>query len=239
MNYSERQIPLGMEEPPLDGIPIKECGDSVVVVPRANRIHIAPAYHSRGVASAPEEVRLRVRVLERLRCAAATLPTGCDLLIWDGLRSLRTQQEIVEQFQEQLRDDQKRDEEVALYLAFPPASEDAFLRKPPPHSTGGAVDLTLCDEAGCPLDLGADFDQFDQAAWVDYYETDRSGGRSRADLDVIRRNRRILFWSMLDAGFAPYPLEYWHYEIGTTLAAAWYGLPYAEYGAAVPWTPPS
>jgi hypothetical protein len=44
---------------------------------------------------------------------------------------------------------------------------------------------------------------------------------------------------MLDAGFAPYPLEYWHYEIGTTLAAAWYGLPYAEYGAAVPWTPPS
>lgn len=239
MRPAERPIPAGMAEPPLDGIPIHESGDPVVTVPAGNGIHIAPAYHARGITSAPNEVRLRGRVLDALRDVVAALPDGIDLLIWDGLRSLETQREIVERFRAQSPLRPGHDEEVALYLALPPASEEAFQRHPPPHSTGGAVDLTLCNRAGRPLDLGADFDQFDEAAWVDHYESDRPVQPSGSSTDEIRRYRRFLFWSMLNEGFAPYPLEYWHYELGTTLTAAWYGHSVADYGPAVPWVSPA
>jgi D-alanyl-D-alanine dipeptidase len=230
MEREERPIPNNLVEPLLDGIMIAESGEPLVPVIGGAGIHVAPAYFERGITSAPAEIFLREQVLETLQQVSARLPAGFELLVWDGLRSLETHQELVDRFRSELGHKKDRDAIVARYLTFPPNSERTLRRRPPPHTTGGAVDLTLCDSTGMALDLGAGFDQFDEASWLVHYENDSSGRE-------IRRNRRILFWSMLDAGFAPYAMEYWHYELGTMLAAAWHGERCAEYGTAVPWAP--
>ena len=211
-------------------VPIRECGDPVVLVRPGDGIHVAPAYHHRGIPSAADEIRIRARVLDRLREVSASLPDGIDLVLWDALRTLETQYDLVEHFRSTLPagwSERKRQETVERYLAPGPASEEEFRADPPPHSTGGAVDLTLCDaETGAPLSLGAEFDQFDQTSWLRHFE-DTEG--------EVRTLRRTLYRAMLSHGFSPYPWEYWHYELDTPVHAAYYGLPHARYGAAVQW----
>jgi D-alanyl-D-alanine dipeptidase len=223
----DEPIVVAPTESPPSGVTVRECGEPLVEVPETDGIHVAAAYHERGIAAAGDRVFVRRRVLDALRQASAALPAGIEILIWDGLRSLETQAEIVENFRATLPDPSS-DEAVERYLALPPPSQDVFLRIPPPHTTGGAVDVTLCDPGGRPLDLGADFDQFDEKAWLDYYE---NGGQPEH-----RHRRRMLYWTMLSVGFAPYSWEFWHYEFGTMVAAAFHGRSVAEYGAAVPWT---
>jgi zinc D-Ala-D-Ala dipeptidase len=233
---ADRPIPP-LDDHRLDGIVIRDCGDPLVRVTDHDRIRVAPSYHERGIRNAPAEVQVRSRVLDALRRAATFLPDGTDLLVWDGLRSLETQAEIVAQFRATLPE-ADRDATVERYLAPPPESEEAFRGCPPPHSTGGAVDLTLCDVSGRPLDMGADFDQFDERSWLSYYEGGGGSAVDGPDHAEHRRRRRILYWAMLRAGFAPYPWEYWHYELGTLVDASFRGRAVAEYGAAVDWVPP-
>jgi D-alanyl-D-alanine dipeptidase len=233
---ADRAIPA-VDSRPLDGIVIRESDDPLVEVTVGDGLHVAPAYHERGITHAPTSVTVRRRVLDGLRRASALLPEGQDILMWDGLRSLVTQKEIVDQFRASLPEED-REAVVERYLAPPPESEEAFRRCPPPHSTGGAVDLTMCDASGRPLDMGADFDQFDEKSWLSYYEDDANRAEDGpAGVERCRR-RRLLYWAMLGAGFSPYPWEYWHFELGTMVWAAFYGETVAEYGAAVPWVPP-
>jgi D-alanyl-D-alanine dipeptidase len=225
---------IGNDPSLIQGVPILECGEPLVEVEEEPGIFLAPAYRARGLRSAADRIVVREGVLEGLRRAASTLPGDTGLLLWDGLRTLETQAEIVEHFRASLPEE-GREEMVEKYLAPPPESEAAFRETPPPHTTGGAIDLTLCDSSGRPLDLGADFDEFDETAWLAYFEDGH--GRRDGDAAAYRARRRTLYWAMLDAGFSPYPWEYWHYELGTMVAAFFYDLPVARYGAAVPWVP--
>lgn len=228
---------IGNDPSVIVGVPIKECGDPLVEVVEEPRIFVEPAYHRRNIPSAPNQVVIRRGVLERLRRAAATLPDGTGLLLWDGLRSLETQQAIVEAFRASLPEEQRDDEEVLqTYLAPPPSSEEEFRADPPPHATGGAIDLTLCDRSGKPFDMGADFDEFAEPAWLAHFDSCPDDG---PPLTVAYRNRRrMLYWAMIGAGFAPYPWEFWHFEFGTMVAANFYSQPVATYGVAVPWRSP-
>ena len=222
---------VGNDPSLITDIPIHECGERLVEVRPEPGLWTAPAYHARGISSAPDRIVVRESVLVRLREASSLLPSGTGLLLWDGLRTLRTQADIVEDFRAG-PPEQDRDATVEKYLALPPSSEQAFRESPPPHSTGGAVDLTLCDETGHPLDMGADFDEFADTAWLAHFEDAVHPNPRAAE---YRERRRILYWAMIQAGFAPYPWEYWHYEFGTAVAAVFYHLPFASYGAAVPW----
>ncbi|MEV4170454.1 M15 family metallopeptidase [Nonomuraea sp. NPDC049709] len=214
---------------PPPGIGVRECGEPLVEVAGVPDVHAGPAYHRRGIAAADSRVFVRRRVLAGLRSASAALPDGIDILVWDGLRTLETQAEIVEQFRRTLPDPGD-DATVEMYLALPPTDQEEFLTLPPPHTTGGAVDVTLCDSEGRELDLGAEFDEFNERSWLTHYEND-----PRSE---YRRLRRMLYWAMLGAGFAPYSWEFWHYELGTMVSAAFHGERFAEYGAAVPWRKP-
>jgi zinc D-Ala-D-Ala dipeptidase len=224
---------IGNDPSMIRDVPIHDCGEPLVAVREDRRLFVAPAYHERGMRSAPSRVVVRERVLDGLHRAAAGLPHGVGLLLWDGLRTLGTQAEIVEDFRASLPEE-GREETVRRYLAPPPASEEEFRANPPPHTTGGAIDLTLCDASGRPLDMGAGFDEFEETAWLAHFEDAPDGGPSRAA--EVRDRRRILYWAMRGAGFAPYPWEYWHYELGTAVAAVFHDLAHAEYGATVPWS---
>jgi D-alanyl-D-alanine dipeptidase len=72
-----------------------------------------------------------------------------------------------------------------------------------PHSRGVAVDLTLADQAGQPLDMGTAFDDF----------TERSYHGCTAVSPQAQANRHLLLGIMTAAGFDFYRHEWWHYQL--------------------------
>ena len=89
------------------------------------------------------------------------------------------------------------------------------------HNYGVAVDLTIVDECGEPLDMGAGFDDFSRKAWVgedkafslaeykSYVETLCDEGLIS---DAAARNRILLLEVMDRVGLRPYVKEWWHYQ---------------------------
>jgi D-alanyl-D-alanine dipeptidase len=226
-------------DPDVSQVRVCESGEGLSMVTTGGRIWVAPAYAQLGFTTAMNTIWLRTGTFEALQRAAASLPAGMSILVWDGVRSLETQREIAERFLcslSHLRIDlRERETIVRQYVSPLPASEVEYHGQPPPHATGGGVDVSLADERGRPLDLGAGFDQFDLTAWLTYYErVCRKGGASQADRDRCLL-RRVLYWAMTAVGFAPYVWEFWHFEYRTRRAAAFYNEPTANYGPAVPW----
>lgn len=154
------------------------------------------AYDALGVLPA-RPVALRPQVTERLLRAADALPAGFGLVLLDGHRTIGEQQALLDHY--------ARSGPIEGYVASTAADG---MR--PPHSTGGAVDLTL-SWIGQPLALGTDFDAFSDDAHLRAFEG--SDGE-------VRRLRRLLATVMCDAGFAPYPLEWWHWSYGDDVWAA-------------------
>jgi D-alanyl-D-alanine dipeptidase len=76
-------------------------------------------------------------------------------------------------------------------------------RRGSPHSRGVAVDLTLLDSAGMPLDMGTEFDAF----------TPLSHHASTGISEQAQRNRLILLGLMTQAGWDFYRNEWWHYQL--------------------------
>ena len=71
------------------------------------------------------------------------------------------------------------------------------------HTRGTAVDVTLVDKSGAELDLPTGFDDFTDRAHADY------AGASALE----KRNRALLAEAMSEAGFIPYPFEWWHFDL--------------------------
>jgi D-alanyl-D-alanine dipeptidase len=106
--------------------------------------------------------------------------------------------------------------ETARYVSVPSVDPAC----PAPHVTGGAVDLTLGDGDGRPLDLGTHFDAFVPEAGAVALE---------GVPGAARELRRRLFWSMAGAGFTAYVEEWWHFDFGDQFWGAVTGRP-ARYG---------
>lgn len=100
---------------------------------------------------------------------------------------------------------------------------------PPPHSTGGAVDLTLADATGRPLDMGGAIDAIGAVSEPGHY-----GAQSAVDPDGMAARwhaRRLrLSAAMASAGFAQHPNEWWHFSYGDQLWAWDQGQSTAIYG---------
>ena len=77
------------------------------------------------------------------------------------------------------------------------------------HNFGYALDLTIADEKGIPLDMGTDFDSFEsRAGEKGEAEALRKGTLSDAQV----ANRRFLKNMMKKAGFLPLHSEWWHFN---------------------------
>jgi zinc D-Ala-D-Ala dipeptidase len=97
---------------------------------------------------------------------------------------------------------------------------DINLEGPPPHYTGGAVDLTLkkiSEEK--TLFMGTVFDDFTEASYTDYYEIKKNSGSLNIQEEEALFNRRLLYWTMVEAGFENYPFEWWHFSWGDQMWA--------------------
>lgn len=179
------------------------------------RIRVIGAYWHTGWPFARFGAYLRETALHRLGAAAASLPDGFGMAVWDAWRDPR--------LQERLHEVAYSDPALAPGFVSPPSSDPY---RPPPHATGGTVDLTLTWR-NVPLALGTQFDAFVPDAHARALEPnsdsddDRDGDSDSDDAAVLARNlRRMLRSTMVTAGFVQLNCEWWHFEYGTRLWAA-------------------
>ena len=208
-------------------MPIHEVGEPLVEVSDiGRRVVDDPRYHAMGLPGARPRSAVREAVAHRLARVAAGLPDGMSLVVWDGWRSFETQRALYEGWMGELRaahPDWSADElarQAARYVSVPSADPAC----PAPHITGGAVDLTLGDGDGAPLDLGTAFDAFVPEAGAAALE----GVACEA-----RELRRRLFWSMAAEGFTAYVEEWWHFDFGDQFWGSITGTS-ARYGPVAP-----
>jgi D-alanyl-D-alanine dipeptidase len=192
-----------------------------------------PPYYRRIEGSVPD-LLARASVAARLAQVNARIaPQGLELFIFDAWRPRAVQAYFHDVWMpEQL---QKRHprlcgdalwREVGRYWS-PPTSDP---KAPAPHSTGGAVDLTLRWKGGEKLWMGSLFDDATAIAHRDHFE--RDDAEMGFSDEEARANRRLLHWLMRDAGFAGYYEEWWHFCYGDQYWAGTTGTSAAMYGLA-------
>lgn len=201
----------------LKDIPIEENGEPLVDFEKAG-LHFAKQH---PVFPFPRVHLLRQSVVERLLEAQKRLPPNWTLVLVEGFRPLEVQrmQHAANRARfEALFPDMSKDQLTALLEDFsaPPDVEAV----PPPHSTGGALDLHVLDETGEEIDLISPFtmETTEVAAW---------------DAPVsatARRNRETLKAALESAGITNYPGEFWHWSYGDQGWAHRGGHPHALYG---------
>ena len=214
--WLDRERPIPREEDPdLSGVPApQECGEALIdVTERHPRIAFDRAYQKRGLHGAMDRCLMREEVWRRLCTVADGLPECWSLLIYDCLRPLPLQKAIYEEFAGivRARTPGISPEEVEQVLNDFVARPVKRLHAPAPHTTGGAVDLTLCKD-GVPVDMGTGFDDLTPAAHTHWLEEHPEHGEAL-------RNRRLLFHRMTEAGFINYCTEWWHFAYGERMWA--------------------
>jgi len=90
-----------------------------------------------------------------------------------------------------------------LWRALPDAQYVSDPAQGSHHSRGVAVDVTLLDEAGVPLDMGTGFDDMRELSHL----------FNPAVPAAAQRNRLLLLGVMQSAGFTFIPSEWWHFEL--------------------------
>ena len=190
---------------------VDASGEELVVLEHP-RITTVEAYRGAGWTAARPGTHVRGAVLDRLAGVADALPAPWGLHVFDAWRPLDLQAEL---YDAAYGDPGLPEGYISEPLPDPAA--------PPPHLTGGTVDLTL-SFAGRPLALGTGFDDFTPAASTDHFEMTPG---------PVRDLRRSLYWAMRTAGFVVLHCEWWHFEFGTR---RWAGLTggRALYGPARP-----
>lgn len=212
---------------PYLSVPIVECGEPLV--PAGDRFACVspPPYAALG---APYGERspfwLRADVVRRLAIAQATLQQeqpSWTLLLFDGFRPIAVQRFMVEYSYRQLlaqrglnadtlSPEQQQAAYAEVYELWALPSEDPAT--PPPHSTGGAVDLTLLDETGQTVWMGSEIDEISPRSQPDYFKTS-----PEPDAELFHVRRDLLDRSMSAAGFLRHPGEWWHFSYGDQLWA--------------------
>ena len=214
-----RSIPLLAAPQALPPESVTECGERFVQLTDCKELHIDMQYIKQGIPGAVPECWMREGAYRRLMLAAAYLPDGLRFRIFDAWRPFCVQKALYDDY-------------AAVYSKKHPeltgdalrAALIAFVSEPrrdrvcyPVHCSGGAVDLTIEDKTGTPLDFGTAFDCFDQPANTAYFEG--SGN------ETVIRNRRLLYSVMTAAGFTNLPSEWWHYDFGTRFWGYYRGCP--------------
>ncbi len=177
------------------GPPVEFPSDEVLVRVAHRRVRSLSNYWHGGWQHAIPDTWLRGTVADRLYAVAEHLPERWGLAVFDAWRPLALQAELYD------------------FAAADPRIDEGFMTKvshdprtPPPHLTGGAVDLTLTFD-GVPLAPGCGFDDITPLAYTASFEREPGPDREL---------RRFLYWSMRAEGFAVIGFEWWHFELGTS-----------------------
>ena len=213
-------------------IPIEDNGEPLVdifqVCPQLHWMTESPRFDFPRSGLAREGVALMLREAQNL------LPRDLRLTIVGAFRPFEIQKKMYEAAGAELREQHSDwdDELLTEYLNV--FSAPPIWDTPPPHTTGGAVDLGIIDETGERLDFVSPFEM----GW-DSAPTAIAGLTPTA-----RANRDLLSQVLLSSGLTNFPGEWWHWSYGEPGWALRVGQPVALYGAVpeeqIPhWAPPA
>ncbi|MBU1110063.1 M15 family metallopeptidase, partial [Patescibacteria group bacterium] len=180
---------------------IKDCCPRVV-------IRLGTYIKKEGRKFCLQACLVREGVAKRINIAQGLLPKGYKLVIRCGYRPLSLQKKRYLWMYNKLKtknptwDMDKLSDETSKFVAHPNIV--------PPHSTGGAVDVSLIAPSGRQLDMGTQLGRFNERTY-----TNVRGISSNA-----KNNRRLLVKTMSKAGFVNYPTEWWHWSYGDRYWAA-------------------
>ena len=235
-----------MNRRPWNKIKINECQEPLIPIPQSIFRFTPHPYMSLGAPylNGDDPWVLRESVLERLIDAQQYLidsNSHLQLALFDAWRPVSVQkfmfnysiQETCKSRGININDRSAREniteiiEEVGRFWAKPTSDPST----PPPHSTGAAIDLTLADMSGVPLDLGGEIDFIGAKSRPDFYE--KYSLRTPASKYKVFHNRRSLLCSIMEqAGFVQHPNEWWHFSYGDQLWSWFSNEGNAIYGAA-------
>ncbi len=169
---------------------------------------------------------LRSKVIELLYSAQkqlTLLKANYRLKIFDAYRPLHVQKFMIEYdtgrvslemyktpFEKLLHVEQEKVQNIINHF-WSPISKDVSLN-PPPHTTGGALDLTIVDKNGVELDMGTKIDELRAESESDYFSTCRGS-------NLYQTNRDLLLHVMSYVGFTQLPTEWWHFSYGDQIWA--------------------
>jgi len=175
----------------------------------------APYYRSFECAS--PDIYLRKSAAQLLLKANELLKHyGAELHVYDGFRPMRMQQELFDYFCDlkKERDPESSEQDciefAQIYCVNPSRFDPEDFRTWTLHGTGGAVDVALRSTIdGQIFFFGSIFDDGSSLSHTIHFEQSKE---ENASAEEARRNRRILYWAMLNSGFKNYSWEWWHYD---------------------------
>ena len=213
---------------PYHYIEIIECNEALIEIPLSDFAVESP--HPYEKLGAPYGERspyfLRETIVEYLINAQnylQQLRPDWQIQIFDAYRPVAVQKFMVDYtFSEALREKGLTESSLSelekqsiwkeVYKIWAEPSLDE--KTPPPHSTGGAVDITLVDEMGQIVDMGSEIDELSDRSLPNYY----------ADIQIesaprYHANRLLLLDVMEKAGFKRNPKEWRHFSFGDQMWA--------------------
>jgi len=170
--------------------------------------------HTRRGMLAPSKILVRQTVAAKLQEVQAKLTQKFpqwQLVVVEGYRHPFVQErEFLHQFamlsrQYPTMDVEELEERAHQRVALPSVAG---------HPTGGAVDVSLADN-GQEIDMGC--------AIADFNRPDALPTFAQGVAKSQHEHRLLLHGLMLEAGFAPFYGEWWHYSFGDREWAAFYG----------------
>ena len=189
----------------LDAVRIEDNGEPLVdflALCNSDKLVFSPTH---PVFEFPRVHLLRKSVAAMVCQAAHALPDSLRLQIVEGYRPIKVQRAMFRHALEQARerfpdaDDKTILREAGRYSAPPDAAT------PPPHLTGGAVDLEIIGAEGVRLDFTSPF-ELDDMTHAAFASADLS--------DEARRNRDLLRSILEPTGLTSYADEWWHWSYG-------------------------
>lgn len=206
-----------MGDPRVAAITVRECGEELVDV--RDRGTLAVAEHADPASSAYPF--LRRSVVESLERAQRALPPGLRLLVVEGFRPYELQRFYFERHRQRLME---ADPELSGAAADLSASRFVSPPEVAPHVSGAAVDLTLVDRSGVPIDMGTPIDASpEESDGACYFAADNITAQART-------NRELLASALSGAGLVNYPTEWWHWSYGDRYWALMTRRPHALFG---------
>lgn len=168
---------------------------------------------------------LRQTISDKLLNILNQINSNCGLGIFDAYRPNKVQQLWYEaelakiQADHQSWPQEKCIDEVKRWLS--PAQTDPTL-PPSPHSTGGAVDITIVqlENPIITIDMGSNHGEWSSRSWTNSQEIS----------SAARDNRIKLQQLMASVGMVNYPGEWWHYSWGDSFWAVATRAKQAVYG---------
>jgi D-alanyl-D-alanine dipeptidase len=133
--------------------------------------------------------------LSKVQAYLSQLKPSFHLVIYDAIRPVSVQQKMWDALD-----------------SLPPVERGKFVSNPKNrslHNLGAAVDLTILNQKGVPLDMGAGYDDIRQIAYPSMEKQFRAEGKLT---DIQFENRELLRKVMKFQGFRQLQTEWWHFN---------------------------